>query len=171
MAEYKELGVALRAYRVAANESIEDVSNALELDMETIERIEQGTLQPKPELLELMARHFTLREQEAERLLELAGYKKDEFTFDLDTDIFLDDLAKEVESMIMPVLYTDTVKVVSNKFGVVVNFVQSNGSAGKPVIISRVGMSREHALSVIEVLKRSLEGANKSKPEQSSDAQ
>ena len=158
MAEFKELGVALKAYRVAADETIEDVSNALELDKETILLIESGELQPMPEMIELIARHFALREQEAERLLELAGYGKDEFALDLESDVSFEELTRMTDVIVGPILYTDTVKVVSNKFGVIINFVQSNGGDGKSIVVSRVGMSHQHAKSVIEVLQRSLGG-------------
>jgi len=54
------------------------------------------------------------------------------------------------------VVYTDMAHVVSNKYGVTVNFMQSVGLAGQPLAVARVGMSREHAQHVLELLQKAL---------------
>jgi hypothetical protein len=54
------------------------------------------------------------------------------------------------------IIYTDTVHVMVNNYGVVMNFMQTSGSNNQPVTVSRIGMSREHAESVLQVLKRTL---------------
>ena len=58
--------------------------------------------------------------------------------------------------MDLRVVYTDMVHVAVNDFGLVMNFMQTAGPANKPLAIARVGMSREHAKSVLEVLQRTL---------------
>jgi hypothetical protein len=55
-----------------------------------------------------------------------------------------------------PVLYTDGVLITSdpNNFGVVFNFTQH--TAGQVHVVSRVGMSREHAHNFLETLNNHL---------------
>jgi hypothetical protein len=43
-----------------------------------------------------------------------------------------------------------------NNYGVVINFMQAGGSDNQPVAVARVGMSREHAESVVQVLQQTL---------------
>lgn len=44
-----------------------------------------------------------------------------------------------------PVLYTDNVFMTSNDFGIVIDFGQKMGPTNETKIVSRLGMSREHA--------------------------
>jgi hypothetical protein len=172
VSKYKELGIALKAYRVASNEEISEVALATELSEDQLRQIEDGTLQPQPEQIEILARHFTLREQEAQRLLELAGYNEFDYDVDLSTDFDLKNLedlkVNEVNVLVNPIFYTDTINVVSNQFGVVLSFVQSSGPEGKPIVVSRVGMSHVHAKSVIKVLTEAMRKSQK-KTDQSSE--
>lgn len=167
MGDLKELGIAIKAYRVAANETINDVSEAIEVDKATIGKVEAGLQRPSIELIELLARHFTLREQEVKRLWKLAGHEQDDFAINLDPhDIDLSKLEKDFEVMFAPVFYTDMVNVVSNQYGITINFIQGNGGQEKPVVVSRVGMSHKHAESIIKVLQESLRRANKHEEKQ-----
>ena len=48
------------------------------------------------------------------------------------------------------------IHINANKYGVVINFLQGLGSNNQPMAVSRIGMSREHAESLMEVLKKTL---------------
>ncbi len=78
---------------------------------------------------------------------------------DIDTVVTDDGLLKQMV-MLMPmdsrVVYTDTVHIVANGYGVIMNFMQNNANGGQ-LAVARVGMSREHAKSVLQVLKDTLE--------------
>ena len=43
-----------------------------------------------------------------------------------------------------------------NNHGVVMNFMQGAPNGGQPTVVSRLGMSREHAQSLVELLQRTL---------------
>jgi hypothetical protein len=62
--------------------------------------------------------------------------------------------------MVLPgdvrIVYTDMLHVSVNDYGVVMNFLQGSGPKNPPLAIARVGMSREHAKSVLEVLQKTL---------------
>jgi hypothetical protein len=47
-----------------------------------------------------------------------------------------------------PVLYTDNIYMTSHEFGIVVDFGQKIGPTNETKIVSRVGMSREHAKKI-----------------------
>jgi hypothetical protein len=62
-----------------------------------------------------------------------------------------------VMPMDVRIAYTDMVHVMANNYGVVVNFMQGAGPNNQPMIVSRVGMSKEHAQSLIELLQKTLQ--------------
>lgn len=49
-----------------------------------------------------------------------------------------------------PVLYTDHVIMTANQDGLVIDFTQRLGPTNQSRIVSRVGMSREHAKRLVE---------------------
>ena len=54
------------------------------------------------------------------------------------------------------ILFTDVVDVMVNNYGVVMNFMQGGGPNAAPASVARVGMSREHAKSVLQILQATL---------------
>jgi hypothetical protein len=52
------------------------------------------------------------------------------------------------------------IQVMVNNYGVIINFMQGAGPGSQPMAVSRVGMSKEHARSVLEVLQKTLEQAD-----------
>jgi hypothetical protein len=48
------------------------------------------------------------------------------------------------------------VNVSSNRFGVVINYLQGLGGSSQPLAVSRIGMSHAHAKSLIEVLQKTV---------------
>lgn len=162
---FKDFGIAIKAFRVAANETVEDVSDALEVETKLIGEIESGGLQPSVDILENLISHFSLRDKEATRLWELAGYQKsfiEEFFVDSNLDGPDESLELPIPRMDgKDILYTDMVHIITNKFGVVINFVQGVNSSGEPKIISKIGMSKEHAKFIADALLKSLERLEK----------
>ncbi len=55
-----------------------------------------------------------------------------------------------------PILYTDNVFMTTNSDGVVFDFAQKLGPTNKMRIVSRVGMSREHAKKLLNELGKLL---------------
>ena len=55
-----------------------------------------------------------------------------------------------------PVLYTDNVFMSTNEFGVMLDVAQKLGPTNKLRIVSRVGMSREHAKKLVNELGKLL---------------
>lgn len=55
----------------------------------------------------------------------------------------------------MPVLYSDSVFLNTNKHGIIFNFAQPLANTDQKVV-ARIGMSLEHARKLIEVLEKEL---------------
>jgi DNA-binding XRE family transcriptional regulator len=165
MEDNKEFGVAIKAIRVAANETRHNVADAIEITLNDLKKIENGDVLPTENILEMFISHFSLRDSEALRLWELAGYSfKEELAMAFDDNSSNKNQPKELNIHVphdMKILYTDMMHVSGNKYGIVINYIQGIGPTGKPTVVSRVGMSKEHAKSMLDVLKTSLENSDK----------
>lgn len=195
-----ELGDLLRKLRTSDKKSHEEVSGAVEIDVEHLKAIEQGANRPSEEVLLMLIQHFDVSDEHAERLWQLAGYAgepdMDEYLSGNNEDeqgLPMNDALPQGLSQLPNVIsmgisvndprivYTDLAKVEINDFGVVMNFHQLGGAPDtKPLAVAKVGMSREHAERVIQLLQNTLKQydsqrqnsakqANKSKNTKQSD--
>jgi hypothetical protein len=64
-----------------------------------------------------------------------------------------------------PILYTDSVLITSNNYGIVLNVAQSIDDKNQQVV-ARIGMSKDHAKALFEVLGRHLAMTTPSKVKQ-----
>lgn len=161
-APFKSFGTKLRQIRTKAKESLLDVSGAVETDIALLEDVEAGMAQPSEDLVLLLISHFALKEDDALKLWELAGYNQDRTgTTSMATDENGNVQKAFVTSGDVRILYTDMVHVKSNRHGVVINFLQSLGADDHTMAVSRVGMSHAHAESLLEVLQQTLEATKK----------
>lgn len=154
---YKKLGGRLKGMREHLSESLAEVSGAVEIEIDTLHAIETGSDRPSEDILLLLISHFAVKEDEATTLWEMAGYDKS----DSDSAAMANtDLLANNTVLMMPVdtriMYTDMANVVVNNHGVVLNFLQTSGPNNQPLAVSRLGMSREHALSLLELLQKTL---------------
>ncbi len=149
---YESLGVELKNIRLRLRQSIAEVSGAVEVDVEALARFENGEVRPDEEILLLLISHFDLSDDAAAKLWNLAGYGKEDAVMQNFADS-----AQQAGAFVLPqdarVVYTDVTHASANKHGAVINFMQSAGPMGKPMIVSRVGMSREHAQNLLELLQ------------------
>lgn len=141
---YATLGQRLKRIRINKRESLAEASGAVEIDMDTLNVIEQGVVRPNEEILLLLISHFGLKEEEADVLWKLAKYETEH-----EAKPIIPIMPEELR-----IVYTDLLHVMVNDAGVVMNFMQNGGS--QPLAIARVGMSREHAMKVLEVLQKTL---------------
>jgi transcriptional regulator with XRE-family HTH domain len=153
---FAHLGDTLRELRQRHKESVAEVSGAVEIDEQTLVKIEQGHERPTEDILMLLISHFGMHEDEAAGLWQLAGYDKQE------DDASQPQTGNKTMVMIMAVdprvVYSDGVQVVANGSGVVMNFAQSTGTP-QALVTARVGMSREQAGMVLKALQVALHPA------------
>ena len=159
---YRSFGDVLKRLRAQASKTPAEVSGAVEIDESRLKSYEAGEQRPTEDILLLLIQHFNLRDEQAVELWKLAGYtgRPEEERF------FINDDQGEVQQVSVSVsphdariVYTDMLQVMVNNYGVIINFMQGAGPGNQPLAVSRVGMSKEHARSVLEVLKKTLEQA------------
>jgi hypothetical protein len=155
---FKPLGSHLKRLREKRQQSLAEVSGAVEIDPETLSAIELGAERPGEDILLLLISHFATKEDVATKLWELAGYSHDELPVKNVVNDFYGQAHNGV--MVLPtdtkIVYTDMVHVMVNNYGVVMNFMQSGGPTNQPLAVARVGMSKEHAKSILEVLQKTM---------------
>lgn len=162
---FSSFGQALKKLRQKTSESQIEVSGAVEIEPSSLRKYEQGADRPTEDVLLLLIQHFSLKDAEATELWRLAGYEHipmEEARYMMNDD-FGDSRTISPQFSYhddSPIVYTDMVQVMVNNYGVVMNFMQGLGSHGGPLAVARVGMSREHAKSVLEVLKTTLDQAS-----------
>ncbi|MFO0920389.1 MAG: helix-turn-helix domain-containing protein [Candidatus Saccharimonadales bacterium] len=162
---FESLGRELKKLRNQRQESLIEVSGAVEIESDELSKYEEGKSRPSEEILALLISYFDIKESESKNLWKLAGYENvdspEGFTVG-------DDLPFQTQQiMVMPmdvrVIYTDLVHVMVNNYGVVINFMQGAGPNSQPIAVSRIGMSKEHAYSLLNVLQETLEKSSEPK--------
>lgn len=154
----------LRELRERQRKSAAEVSGAVEITESRLQEYELGKARPSEDVLMLLIQHFDLADEQAKELWRLAGYPN----FDADeAQYFTNDDSGEVRTLStiapaqdMRIVYTDMVQVMVNNYGVIINFMQGSGLNNQPLAVARVGMSREHARSILQVLTKTLEQAD-----------
>lgn len=154
---YEALGARIKFLREQWQQSVDELCGSLEIDQSTLKSIESGTTLPPIEILDMLISHFLLTEDQADDLRDLAEAEREHAgdTFPVGIE---DMLAKQVV-MYLPVdnriVYTDSMQANVNDHGVILQFMQQV-PGGQPAPVSKIGMSRQHAERVIEVLSQTL---------------
>lgn len=155
---FKTLGSQLKSIREKRQESLAETSGAVEIEPEILSTYEAGVERPSEDILLLLISHFATKDDVATKLWELAGYANDELPIQHIANDVLGQIQNSV--VLIPtdsrIVYTDMVHVMVNGYGVVMNFMQTAGQGSKPMAVARIGMSVEHAQSVLEVLQKTL---------------
>ena len=150
---FRPLGKHLKDLRTRANESLAEASGAVEIDMRELASFELGKLRPTEDVLLLLISHFGAKDDEAVRLWEMAGYGMEKIPA---SHMMNNDLSTtHQQTAENRVLFTDIVDIVVNNYGVIMNFMQS-GPANSTQSVARVGMSREHAKSILQILQTTI---------------
>ena len=165
-APYARLGKKIKELREKHQESLAEMSGALEIDPKMLEGIETGALMPPEEIMDLLCSHFNMTNAQADRLWKMAGYEIKE---DLDQPLELPKTMVIVMGIDGRTLYTDSADLSANQTGVTLQFNQQNPN-GQSLPIARVGMSYEHAQKLQESLSKVLLYKQYSRPKQLPEA-
>lgn len=152
------LGYKIRNIREKNKETIEQVAGAVEIDKDLLVKFESGLKLPDEDILLLLISHFDLKNDEAKKVWQLAGYESlvDNFNPEL-----VDAPTQLPTIVIVPfdnkIIYSDLVQVSSNNYGLVLNFMQASlDKNSKPQFVSRIGVSKEHATDIVKMLSEAL---------------
>lgn len=151
-APYKPLGKYLKDLRTRANESLAEASGAVEIDVRELAGYELGKKRPSEDVLLLLISHFGAKDDEAVKLWEMAGYGKEKIPA---SRMASAESASTQAAPASQIIFTDIVDIMVNNYGVVMNFMQA-GQGNSSYSVARVGMSREHAKSVLKILHHTL---------------
>src|SRR3990167_9536846 len=118
---YKVLGNCLKSIRQKKQQTIAEVAEAVELDMDLYADIEQGKDRPSEDILFLLTNYFDIKESEAKNLYRLARF--DEMNPPSSFGIGGDDSTTMVIALPadLRVINTDMAHVTANKHGIVIN--------------------------------------------------
>lgn len=150
------LGRHLKYVREQLQQSIDEVSGAVEIDSDTLEKIEAGQERPTEDILLLLISHYGVQEQQAVQLWELADY--DEMAPEHirpDIDIPAGQKVVMLLALDTRTMYSDGVQIDINKAGVTMTFTQASGKS-EDSSVARVGMSTEQAEEVMRTLQRAM---------------
>jgi transcriptional regulator with XRE-family HTH domain len=157
---YKPLGKHLKELRTRANESLAEASGAVEIDVRELAGFELGKHRPTEDVLLLLISHFGAKDDEAVRLWEMAGYGMEKIPA---THMMNNEAQPITSAPDSRVLFTDIVDIVVNNYGVIMNFMQT-GPANANQSVARVGMSREHAKSIMQILQATIAQTERNAP-------
>lgn len=168
---FQQLGEKLQEFRSRGHESITDVANAIEIDRSHLSKLENGHERPSLDVLHRLISHYSLSRVEAIELSTYAGYEgrdlvvtekgRKEVVKMTDQNAPTEQKADQIEVNVpnnVAALYSDSVFVTSNQFGIVLDFAQRVGPTNRQNVVSRIGMSKEHARMMLNVLKKHLGG-------------
>jgi len=157
---YQSLGTHLKYLREQQNESLHEASGAVEIDVDTLQRIEQGIERPSEDILLLLIQHYNMHDQEAVQLWELAGYDGEASPH----KVRLEDVAGNAMNnkqlvmllaMDVRTMYSDGLDVNINQAGVTLNFTQTAGN-NQRLPVGRIGMSYDQAEQVLKTIQQAL---------------
>lgn len=154
-APFITLGRHLKYVREQLHQSTAEVSGAVEIDEQTLERIEAGKERPAEDILLLLISYYGVQDQQAVQLWELADYNTDT-PEQIKPEIDLQASNKLVMLLAFDArtIYSDGVEVDVNQAGATLTFTQAGKSEAMPV--SRLGMSIEQAERVALALQLAL---------------
>lgn len=149
---FRTLGKHLKILRENQKKNLAEVSGAVEIDSDELERIEKGDERPSEDLLMLLVSYFDLQDHEAIQLWDSAGYVKgykEHFQV-------LDDPQTKVATILLAldvrVMYSDGITVAGNDSGVIMTF-QQRAEQEQSLPVARIGMSYTQAEEVLRVLE------------------
>lgn len=149
---YKNLGAQLKSLRRSTNESLAEVSGAVEIEEHILERYEAGLDRPDEEILNLLIGHYRLGDYSASQLWELAGYDHG-----VEESAVIEEAMAAAKQLVMVLatdartIYTDGVRADANRSGLQLTFTQSSPQ-NKALPVSRMGMSYEQAEEVMKAI-------------------
>jgi transcriptional regulator with XRE-family HTH domain len=152
---FKTLGKHLKILRENRRKSLAEVSGAVEIDSEVLERIEKGEERPSEDLLMLLVSYFDLQDHEAVQLWDSAGYAKGYKEHFHGVDDPQTKIATILLALDVRVMYSDGISVSGNESGVIMSFLQRTEHE-QPLPVARIGMSYTQAEEVLRVLEIAL---------------
>jgi DNA-binding XRE family transcriptional regulator len=158
------LGRHLKYMREQLQQSVEEVSGAVEIDERTLQNIEAGEERPAEDILLLLISYYGLQDQQAVQLWELAEYDAADAPDQIkpDADFINGKNVVMLLAMDTRTLYSDGVDIAISPAGLTLNFTQASGKS-QSMPIGRIGVSLEQAEEVAKTLQLAILKAKQAK--------
>lgn len=157
-----KLGNLLKKHRVEKGFSSKQFAEKAGLSRPYLSRIENGHETPAPETLFKVIAALGLNDKDANELWKKANYSSASKIRVAETSE-VSGVQKESKvtnnveiNKNQPILYTDAAFVTKSNFGLVIDYAQSIASTNNKIVVSRVGMSIDHAKALLKVLENEL---------------
>ncbi len=160
------IGKALRTLRKSHGESLASLSSAIEVDRAYLNKIELDKITPSPKLLNKILVHYLVEGNDALRFKQLAGHipylvdvnegRKEDAYMPEGNQMVQNAPQISINPMQTPVLFTDSTFVSSSDYGLILDIAQTVGGQ-QHNIVSRIGMSFDHAKKLVEVIQDHIE--------------
>lgn len=171
--KFEKLGKKIREFRVKNNKNVTEAAKELLLSRSFLSKLENGHFKPTLDLLKKIINYYSIPNDQSQEIYNLAGYASSESGVLLMETKYREEVSELEENQVtgqvsekmlkvnipgdIKIFYTDSAFVTTNEFGLVIDFGQRLGSTNEQTIVSRVGMSKSHALALIKVLQERLE--------------
>ena len=169
--DFEGFATKMRLYRQRKNESITQVGQAVGIDRTHLSKLENGHERPSKQVLLRLIRHYSLSISEASELWNLAGYPTGLVAFE--EEITEKEVRNNMDNkqqqnisgetgmkITVPenssVLYADAVFVTRTKYGIVFDFAQGVVTTNEKRVVSRIGMSVEHAQDLVNAIQQNI---------------
>lgn len=140
----------LKLYREGKNLTLKELKNLTKIDISVLSKFENGSRFPNTAQLSELKSALELNQREYLELEQLTKYR---------TESSLPQGLKFIFNPNIQIIYTDSVFLSVNQFGLTLNVAQPQGEIGDQIIVSRIGMSRKHAKilarKIIDLLEKS----------------
>jgi transcriptional regulator with XRE-family HTH domain len=165
MALFREFGKQLQKYRHQRGTSITHVAQSIGVDRSYLSKLEHGHERPSITILNSLIHYYALSYKKAFILSCLIGYSGKGLmlvkAYREEVNKMNEKTAQNSSTQLninnaIPVLYTDSVLITTNTFGLVFDFAQSMGPTNQQNVVARVGMSKEHAEALLKILQEKL---------------
>lgn len=170
-----EFGKLIKQIREKSGENITSASKTIGVDRSYLSKIESGNEKTSLPVFNRLISHYSISKEVTLLLASLIGYEGGQGVVMFDNSqrevknkmdekkVNIKDEFKDQQQGVnvnlsvdrVPILYTDSVFISSNNYGIVMNVAQSVDNKNQQ-IVARVGMSRDHAKALAEVLAKHL---------------
>lgn len=152
------LGNELKKLRENNGLTVRKIANLMGVDYSLINRFEKGSRRPTNLQLEKYKSALKLSPDQYNNLRLLGGYDKESNTQNNDQLLESDPAVKQTVEFPpnVSVLFSDSIFFTVSPYGVVMNFAQKIDLTNKQIVVSRIGINKDHAVVMIEKLKELL---------------
>ncbi|HVT01479.1 MAG TPA: DUF3467 domain-containing protein [Patescibacteria group bacterium] len=173
----QNLGKKIRELRMNNNLTMEQLATRAKIHPTLLSKIENGSRKPSITVIRALSSELNLNETDINYLLSLISASTP-FEQKLNNNSEGEEVKKSMDEFAnkknpievkvpdnLPVLYSDVAMVTSSPYGIVFDFAQNVGPTTTRNVVSRVGISVEHAKALLQVLSKKIVDAEKARTE------